>query len=114
MDFVWLCFHCCLSRDYFILFFNQRASFYYIYDNCIEIEISGIFQFKNLRLSPNITKYVYYLLSRVQLFGMDGSLPGCSIHGISQAILLQWVVIPFSIKVFFNFLFDFIVESLFF
>ena len=116
MDFVWLCFHCCLSQGILILFyFYQRASFYYIYDNCVETEISGSFQFKNLRLSSSITKCVCYLLSNVQLCNpMDSSLPGFSVHGISQAILLQWVTIPFSIKVFLNFLFDFIVESLVF
>ena len=26
----------------------------------------------------------------------DGSLPGFSVHGISQAGMLEWVVIPFS------------------
>ena len=27
---------------------------------------------------------------------MDGSLPGSSVHGISQARVLEWVAIPFS------------------
>ena len=27
---------------------------------------------------------------------MDCSLPGLSVHGISQARILEWVVIPFS------------------
>ena len=27
---------------------------------------------------------------------MDCSLPGCSVHGISQARILEWVAIPFS------------------
>ena len=27
---------------------------------------------------------------------MDNSLPGSSVHGILQAILLEWVAIPFS------------------
>ena len=35
------------------------------------------------------------LLSRVRLFAMDCSLPGFSIHGISQARILEWVAIPF-------------------
>ena len=38
------------------------------------------------------------LLSRVQLFcnPMDCSLPGSSVHGISQARILEWVAISFS------------------
>ena len=38
------------------------------------------------------------MLSRVQLFvtPMDCSLPGSSVHGILQARILEWVVIPFS------------------
>ena len=36
-------------------------------------------------------------LSRVQLFATpDCSLPGSSIHGILQAIILEWVAISFS------------------
>ena len=37
-------------------------------------------------------------LSRVQLFWdpMDCSWPGFSVHGISQARILEWVEIPFS------------------
>ena len=27
---------------------------------------------------------------------MDGSLPGTSVHGISQARILEWIAIPFS------------------
>ena len=27
---------------------------------------------------------------------MDSSLPGSSVHGISQARILEWVAIPFS------------------
>ena len=42
--------------------------------------------------------FVVWLLSHVQVFCdlMDGSLPGSSVHGISQARILQWVAIPFS------------------
>jgi len=29
---------------------------------------------------------------------MDYSLPGCSVHGILQARILEWVAISFSIK----------------
>ena len=38
------------------------------------------------------------MLSRVQLFvtPMDCSLSGSSVHGILQARILEWVVIPFS------------------
>ena len=38
------------------------------------------------------------LLSQVQLFGnsMDCSLPGSSVHEISQARTLEWVAISFS------------------
>ena len=38
------------------------------------------------------------LLSRVWLFvtPMDCSLPGSSIHGIFQAVVLEWVAISFS------------------
>ena len=38
------------------------------------------------------------LLSRVRLFGdpMDSSPLGCSVHGISQARILEWVAISFS------------------
>ena len=37
------------------------------------------------------------LLSRLTLCDpMDCSLPGSSIHGIFQARILEWVVIPFS------------------
>ena len=37
-------------------------------------------------------------LSRVQLFcnSMGYSLPGSSVHGISQARILEWVAISFS------------------
>ena len=37
-------------------------------------------------------------LSRVQLFcnPMDCSTPGSSVHGISQARILEWGIIPFS------------------
>ena len=40
------------------------------------------------------------LLIRVRLFcnPMDCSLPGSSIHGISQARVLEWVAISFSIS----------------
>ena len=36
------------------------------------------------------------MLSRLQLFcnHMDHSLPGSSVHGISQARILEWVAIP--------------------
>ena len=27
---------------------------------------------------------------------MDYSLPGCSVHGVLQARILEWVAIPFS------------------
>ena len=42
--------------------------------------------------------FVVYLLSHVPLFcdPMNGSLPGSSIHGISQARILKWVPISFS------------------
>ena len=38
------------------------------------------------------------LLSRVQLFAipMDCSPPGSSVHGISQARIVEWVAISFS------------------
>ena len=41
---------------------------------------------------------VVYLLSCVRLFfdPMNGSLPGSSFHGISEARILEWVVICFS------------------
>ena len=41
---------------------------------------------------------VVLLLNCVQLFGdpMDYGLPGSSIHGISQARILEWVAISFS------------------
>ena len=41
---------------------------------------------------------VIHLLSCVQLFcdPMDYSLPGSSVHGISQARILEWVAISFS------------------
>ena len=35
-----------------------------------------------------------YMLSRVQL--LDCSLPGSSVHGISQARILEWVAISSS------------------
>ena len=37
-------------------------------------------------------------LSRVQLFvtPWTGSLPGSSVHGIFQAIVLEWIAISFS------------------
>ena len=34
--------------------------------------------------------------SRVQLFAMDCSPPGSSVHGILQARILEWVAMPFS------------------
>ena len=44
--------------------------------------------------------YVYYCLvaSHFLLFydPMDYSLPGSSVHSISQARILEWVAIPFS------------------
>ena len=37
------------------------------------------------------------LLSRVQLWdSVDGSPPGSSVHGISQARILEWLAISFS------------------
>ena len=41
---------------------------------------------------------VIYLLSCVHLFcdPMNYSLPGSSVHGISQARILEWVAISFS------------------
>ena len=40
---------------------------------------------------------VVQLLSRVRLCDpMDRSLPGCSVHGILQTRILEWVAIPFS------------------
>ena len=38
------------------------------------------------------------VLSRVQLFcyPMDGSPPGCPVHGISQARILEWVAVSSS------------------
>ena len=45
-----------------------------------------------------ISFIVLYLLCRVWLFctPMDCSLPGSSVHGISQARLLDWVAISYS------------------
>ena len=42
--------------------------------------------------------FVAYLLSSVRLFcdPMDCSSPGSSVHGISQARILEWLAIPFS------------------
>ena len=42
-------------------------------------------------------KVVFSLLSHIQLFcnPMDYSLPGTSVHGISQARKMEWVAIPF-------------------
>ena len=38
-----------------------------------------------------------YVLSRVQLCNpMDCSLPGCSVHGISQRRILEWIAISSS------------------
>ena len=34
--------------------------------------------------------------SHLQLFAMDCSLRGSSVHGILQARILEWVAIPFS------------------
>ena len=41
--------------------------------------------------------WLVWFLSRVQLFcdPTDWSPPGSSVHGISQARILEWVVIPF-------------------
>ena len=36
------------------------------------------------------------LFSHVQLFPMDCNLPGFSVHGISQARILEWVAVFFS------------------
>ena len=51
-----------------------------------------------LTLSTWSWHFVVWLLSRVWLFGnlRDCSLPGSSVHGISQARILEWVAISFS------------------
>ena len=48
--------------------------------------------------SFNSADLAWATLSRVQFFWdpMDCSQPGCSVHGISQARILEWVAIPFS------------------
>ena len=39
------------------------------------------------------------LLSRVRLCDpMDCSLPGCSLHGVLQARVLEWVAIPIGLN----------------
>ena len=45
-----------------------------------------------------LKEVVVYLLNRVQLFHdpMDCSPPGSSVHGISQARMLEWVAISVS------------------
>lgn len=45
------------SSPFFFFFFLPKSIFvlHYIYGNCMEIQISRSFQFKNLRLSPSIT-----------------------------------------------------------
>ena len=48
-------------------------------------------------LLPTPQKCHVWVLSHVQLFAtpMDCRPPGSSVHGISQARVLEWVVIPF-------------------
>ena len=55
-----------------------------------------------LRPSSKGTFVVFQLLSEVQFWGdpMNCSPPGSSVHGISQARILEWVAISFSRGVF--------------
>ena len=52
-----------------------------------------LFILQKLKLNMNMK-----LLSHVRLFAtpMDCSLPGSSVHGIFQAIVLEWIAISFS------------------
>ena len=59
--------------------------------------------FSNLEKKNKYVKYPLFVvvvesLSHVQLFcnPMDCSTPGSSVHGISQARILEWGIIPFS------------------
>ena len=51
----------------------------------------------NLSFIPTYSVVIVQLLSHVWLYNpMDCSLQGPSVHGISQAIILEWVAISFS------------------
>ena len=56
------------------------------------------FETENLHFSEPLDKVCVLVDSRVVLFydPMDCSQPGFSVHGISQARILEWVAISFS------------------
>ena len=68
----------------------------WIQEESVPLENNSALLTKDLILQKNI--FVVELPNHVQLFSdsMDCSLQGSSVHGISQARILEWVAISFS------------------
>ena len=76
--------------------FNHEVSIW-LRPHCLNsLQISPRRKGKGIQFS--ITGIVVYLLNHAQLFSnsMDCSPPGSSVHGISQARILEWVAFSFS------------------
>ena len=62
---------------------------------CLRLHVSGI-QPKTARKMFLSTKVLVAQMCLILCNPMDYCLPGCSVHGILQAGILEWVAIPFS------------------
>ena len=63
------------------------------------LDIEGRVKKTEMRISQQVSQLKKKKATRFCLTlcdPMDGSLPGCSVHGILQARMLEWVAIPFS------------------
>ena len=81
-----------------LIFIYAIPSPLFIHTHCPPENYSSFFKFCSrfcLRETSELSEYEW-MLSRIVLFANPQSPPGSSVHGISQARVLEWVVISSS------------------
>ena len=81
----------------YVLIFEAKFRIIYYINNIIKIYIINIIDF-NILLLYIITYIIYIYTQSCPALGspMDSRPPSSSVHGISQATILEWVAISFS------------------
>ena len=69
---------------------------WYVYICNIHRSIYSTYNFKQFSLNNSLNKSEVTQLCPTLCNPVDCSLPGSSVHGIFQAIVLEWIVISFS------------------
>ena len=82
---------------------KKKAVLYISFLNRFQISITELCTDWSIKIKASITSSALYAYVHVQLLSqlrlcntMDYSPPGSSVHGISQARILEWVAVSFS------------------